>query len=54
MFSLAKKYNSDFIGIRDYLFKNNSNYNIDLSRISSKVNVNVNIIKEGNLRGDIS
>ena len=60
--TLAKNEKSDFIGIGSYIYKNNNKYfdfekkdwqEEGLDKINFKYNITAEIVKQGNLRGDI-
>lgn len=61
-FNKSKKYNYDFLGLGNYIYKNNYKYfdfenkdwNKDgLNKLNLKYNIDVSLYKQGNLRGDI-
>ena len=58
----SKKYNYDFLGLGNYIYKNNYKYfdfenkdwNKDgLNKLNLKYNIDVSLYKQGNLRGDL-
>lgn len=61
-FNKSKKYNYDFLGLGNYIYKNNYKYfdfenkdwNKDgLNKLNLKYNIDVSLYKQGNLRGDL-
>lgn len=61
-FNKSKKYNYDFLGLGNYIYKNNykyfdfenKNWNKDgLNKLNLKYNIDVSLYKQGNLRGDL-
>ena len=61
-FNKSKKYNYDFLGLGNYIYKNNNKYfdfenkdwNKDgLNKLNLKYNIDVSLYKQGNLRGDL-
>ena len=61
-FNKSKKYNYDFLGLGNYIYKNNYKYfdfenkdwNKDgLNKLNLKYNIYVSLYKQGNLRGDL-
>ena len=61
-FNKSKKYNYDFLGLGNYIYKNNYKYfdfenkdwNKDgLNKLNIKYNIDVSLYKQGNLRGDL-
>lgn len=61
-FNKSKRYNYDFLGLGNYIYKNNYKYfdfenkdwNKDgLNKLNLKYNIDVSLYKQGNLRGDL-
>ena len=61
-FNKSKKYNYDFLGLGNYIYKNNyknfdfenKDWNKDgLNKLNLKYNIDVSLYKQGNLRGDL-
>lgn len=61
-FNKSKKYNYDFLGLGNYIYKNNYKYfdfenkdwNKDgLNKLNLKYNIDLSLYKQGNLRGDL-
>lgn len=61
-FNKSKKYNYDFLGLGNYIYKNNykyfdfenKNWNKEgLNKLNLKYNIDVSLYKQGNLRGDL-
>ena len=57
-----KKYNYDFLGLGNYIYKNNNKYfdfekkdwnKEGLNKLNLKYNMDVSLYKQGNLRGDL-
>lgn len=61
-FNKSKKYNYDFLGLGNYIYKNNYKYfdfenkdwnKVGLNKLNLKYNIDVSLYKQGNLRGDL-
>lgn len=61
-FNKSKKYNYDFLGLGNYIYKNNNKYfdfekkdwnKEGLNKLNLKYNMDVSLYKQGNLRGDL-